>query len=282
MSEPPAVPRSPSRLQLSGLPAELRDLIWEHAAPPPRLFHLRRFGTVGPSTEPPKRRPEFHRLHAPPAITAVCHESRRAALRLGFFLLPVLSPNGDAAVWLNASADVLYLDRAYYMGRGRGPFRETGFERVIHVGIEWRGLFRDGSMPVAEYAAPGNRALWVNRMVGLYTLCPAMKYLHYVLPMTRHQGGIPWGREPKDAGELEGQLRSLPGRIIVPLESGHVPWSLMEKAMRNALERGDVVEDIKSKAGDVQFPPKIVGEWLLRQGLASTVNGFPCVKEFTW
>lgn len=193
MSSTAATPdRHPGpRLHFSDLPPELRDLIWEHAAPPPRLFHIDHFKTVNPHSDPRTRRPKFYHLYPPPAITAVCRESRRAALRLGLFLLPVWRPDPDAAVWFSAASDVLYLGRPFQTAPQNDAFRAEGFERVERVGVEWRRLFRNGSLPVAEYAAPENRGLWVSRMAALYALLPGTRSLHYVLPLARYQGGVP-------------------------------------------------------------------------------------------
>ena len=283
MSDATATPDVPSPpcLQLSDLPPELRDLIWEHAAPSPRLFHVHHFKTVNSTSDPRTRRPKFYHLHPPPAITAVCRESRRAALRLGLFLLPVWDSDLDAAVWFSAASDVLYLGRAFQAAPQNGPFCIQGFERVVRAGVEWRRLFRNGSLPASEYAAPENRGLWVSRMAALYALLPGMRYLHYVLPLARYQGGVPWGREPDGAAQVKGRLMPLPGRIIIPLESGHRPWEEVGREMQRAISHADVVRGVKENVGEVCFPPDIVGEWLLRD-LPRSAFASPSVKEFTW
>lgn len=283
MSSTAAAPDGPSPrpVHFSDLPPELRDLIWEHAAPPPRLFHIHHFKIAQPRSDPPTRRPQFYHLHPPPAITAVCRESRRAALRLGLFLLPAWGLDPEAAVWFSAASDVLYLGRPSQAAPQGGPFHAEGLERVVRVGVEWRRLFRNGSLPVGEYAAPENRGLWVSRMAALYELLPGTRCLHYVLPLVRYQGGVPWGREPDGAAEVEGRLMPLPGRITIPLESGHRPWEEVGREMKRAIGHADVVRGVKERVGEVRFPPDIVGEWLLRD-LPRSAFASPSVKEFTW
>ena len=277
--------QSRPHIQLSDLPPELLDLIWEQAMPAPRLFHVASLKAASPPTSPPTRRPRFHLLHPPPAITAICAGSRRAARRLGLFLLPISAASDpDAAVWFSSSSDVLYLDRSVSTGMTRGsvpPALLQDVDRVHRVGIEWRHLFRDGSLSAQHWADDAYALMWVWRMSALYTMFPGMTHLHYVLPRTRYQGGIPWGREPDGAATVEGHLAELPGRITIPLESGHVSWERLRTIMRTALERPDVVQGLKDRRGDVHFPPEVVGQWLLRDRQPTAFES-PSVKEFTW
>lgn len=281
MSNTPTTPEAPPprSLQFSDLPPELHDLIWEHAAPAPRLFHICHIKRPDPDSIPgPPACPGFHHLHPPPSITAICRSSRHAALRLGLFLLPILGADPDAAVWFAARSDVLYLDRTLRTWPEGPP---AGFDRVAHVGVEWRRLFRDGSMPVGEYAAAENRGLWVHLMAGLFAVFPGLRTLRYVLPRRRYQGGMPWGREPLGAGALEGRLVELPGRIMIPLESGHASWEEVGTEIRRALEQEDVAARVRAQVGDVHFPPEIEGQWLLR-GHHPPAFESPSIKDFTW
>ncbi|SPN97366.1 uncharacterized protein DNG_00880 [Cephalotrichum gorgonifer] len=299
--DPLCPPPSRATTQFSNLPIELRDLIWEHAAPPSRLFHVRRFDSVPTpvpdSPLPPHRpadaktrRPRFYVFHPPPAITAICADSRRVALRLGFFLLPASrhsdsgdpSADPDSAVWFNTATDVLYLERGLRRSLSTLRLRCPGLDRVRRVGVEWRWFFADGSIPLSEYSSPPVLPLWVARMSALYDHFPAMSALHYVLPRTRYQGGIPWGREPDGCGHLGGTLVDLPGRITIPLESGHKPWADVGQELRRAIRHEDVASRVEEGAGRrVCFPPAIVGAWLVRDLLPETFKS-PYVKVFDW
>lgn len=133
--------------QLSDFPPELRELIWEHTLPPPRLFQLHStpqptslspesqrlyslwFPHFGPDdddpcttnidtdtdTDPPGTCLfRFRIRHPPPIATRVCRESRAAAQRAGYFPLPTAAASdidGDAqpsVTWFGGPTDILY------------------------------------------------------------------------------------------------------------------------------------------------------------------------------
>lgn len=73
----------------------------------------------------------------------------------------------------------------------------------------------------------------------------------------------------------------LPGRITIPLESGHRPWKEVAREMQRAIGHADVVGGVKERVGGVYFPPDVIGQWLLRN-LPRSAFESPSVKEFTW
>ncbi|KAJ1327580.1 2EXR family [Microdochium nivale] len=93
--------------QFNRLPAELQDLVWQHALPEPRVYEV--FDAPAPSI--PRSDPANHLLFAdirnerPPAIGTVCHGARNAVMRR--YRPVVLS---GTVKFLDLTRDVLLLD----------------------------------------------------------------------------------------------------------------------------------------------------------------------------
>ncbi|UKZ52452.1 hypothetical protein TrVGV298_006229 [Trichoderma virens] len=111
-----------------------------------------------------------------------------------------------------------------------GKTRISGWEKVLHVGLEWRAWFRD----VPRQTAPGDediRRHWRSVVRGIYFHMPAIEGIHYVLPRVRHKGGVTWGREPYKSAQYEAQLVHLP-------EATEIPWAGAGMGIRNAIHNG--------------------------------------------
>ena len=120
-------------------------------------------------------------------------------------------------------------------------------------------------------------------MASVYAYLPNVTTLHYVLPLVRYQGGIPWGREPDGASDFEGQLVDLPSGIIVPFESGHRRWERVQEALVKALGQEFMREAWeRSFKGKGTYPPELEGNWLKRVGLDKRALVTPSIHEFTW
>ncbi|UKZ78265.1 hypothetical protein TrVFT333_006001 [Trichoderma virens FT-333] len=198
---------------LSGLPFEIRTLIWEATLPPTRIFHVK--GTTESGIN--SKILTFHRKHPPPIALHICTESRAAALRNGDYFLASEPGTGP---WFNPKRDILYFDRNQrHMLRSQGgKTRISGWEKVLHVGLEWRAWFRD----VPRQTAPGDediRRHW--RSVRAFTT-----YSHAY--GTR---GVTWGREPYKSAQYEAQLVHLP-------EATEIPWAGAGMGIRNAIHNG--------------------------------------------
>lgn len=208
----------------SGLPIEIRALIWEATLPPPRIFHIK--GTAEFGLE---KALTFHKQHPPPIALRICSESRTVALRNGGFFLAHV---GGAGPWFNPKRDILYFDRNQrHMLRSRGGKSQIrGWDQALHVGIEWRAWFRD----VPRQTAPGDediRLHWRSVVRGLYLHMPALEGIHYVLPRVRHKGGVTWGREPYGVTKYQAELVHLP-------ETTEIPWAGAGLGIRNAVHNG--------------------------------------------
>ncbi len=261
----PAWPRPKRKpVQFTSLPLEIRDMIWELSLHEERVFHVKavRYGPVAPPVHAPYVGSlVFHGSAGdfrPPVATRVCSESRRAAWRAGCFLFQssaVAAADGtarrpSAGMWFNPKSDVLYWDRnqrdalsVEAVPGGAGPFargpgldpRIAGLDRVEHVAVEWRWFLQDGSRRLDEYAGDAMRAHWARKTDRLYAHMPALRTMHYVLPQVRHQGGLPWGREPEAVLGSPIRLTDLPPPTVVPMESGHRSWELVRAALAAAL-----------------------------------------------
>ncbi|KAL7783643.1 hypothetical protein V8C37DRAFT_396860 [Trichoderma ceciliae] len=209
---------------LSGLPFDIRALIWEATLPCPRIFHVK--STAESCLQ---RVFTFHKPHSPPIALHICSESRAAALRNGGFFL---APAAGAGPWFNPKRDILYFDRNHrHMLRSKGRKTQIrGWEQVLHVGLEWRAWFRD----VPRQTAPGDeniRLHWRSVVRGLYLHMPALEGIHYVLPRVRHKGGVTWGREPYNAARYQAEVVSLP-------KETEIPWAGAGMGIRNAVHNG--------------------------------------------
>ncbi|KAI9162958.1 hypothetical protein HJFPF1_04553 [Paramyrothecium foliicola] len=267
-AEPPV---RPSR-SFSSLPPEVRDLIWEATLPPRRFFQVNDIGRFSHNPTPGAALgavPIFtlHVYHSPPSATQVCRESRSVALRRGFFLESQRhAEDKDAAVdpgvWFNPDRDVLYFDcnlRYYLRVRdGRPVYDVPGWDRVLHVGVEWRAFFRD----VPRFSENQDmRPSWRAVFGLLYLYMPHMRTLNYIIPATGRVGEPTWTRERQDAAQAEAELVPLPDDARIPWETrlnpggvgGPTPiapqtsasttylttWNEVRKNMYNAFEPED-------------------------------------------
>ncbi|KAL7918086.1 hypothetical protein ACQKWADRAFT_305073 [Trichoderma austrokoningii] len=205
----------------SGLPLEIRALVWEVTLPPPRIFHVK--GTVESDQEEALT---FHQLHPPPLALRICSESRSVALQIGGFFL---AHDGGAGPWFSPRRDILYFDRDQRrMLRSKTQIR--GWDQILHVGIDWRAWFRD----VPRQIALGDEDLrlhWRSVVRGLYLHMPALENIHYVLPRVRHEGGVILGREPYGVNKYQAEVVHLP-------EATEIPWAGAGLGIRRAVQNG--------------------------------------------
>ncbi|KAM0520658.1 hypothetical protein ACHAPE_003055 [Trichoderma viride] len=209
---------------LSGLPSEIRALIWEATLPPPRIFHVK-----GTSTLDQERSLTFHKLHPPPLALRICSESRTVALQKGGFFL---AHAGGAGPWFSPKRDILYFDRnqRQMLRSSGGKTQIRGGDQVLHVGIEWRAWFID----VPRHTTPGDedvRLHYRGVVRGLYLQLPALETIHYILPRVRHKGGVTWGREPFGVTKYHAELVHLP-------ETTEIPWAGAGLGIRIAVHNG--------------------------------------------
>ena len=290
-------PPKPRPLQFTDLPPELRDMIWEFSLLESRVFHVKQIRKFlqNPGERVMSGRLAFHNPQPPPAATAVCTESRRVAWRTGCVLFQHAATSlRHELQWFNPNCDVLYFDRNQRAafnnllgGPGMGSEKPTpgvvvpGLERVRHLALEWRWFMQDGSKALEAYSSDEMRPFWAAKMDRIYAYMPALRTIHYVLPMIRHQGGLPWGREPSLVKDLPIEFVDLPPRCLVPLESGFKSWEEVRAEFEKTLGSEWQCEDKKAKFGDglAKYPPEVVGERLIRVGAPtsfehSTVRAF--------
>ncbi|KAH7161358.1 hypothetical protein EDB81DRAFT_343325 [Dactylonectria macrodidyma] len=112
---------------------EIRMLIWEHALPPRRVFHVmdliedRENSPPSSSPELEVRRFVYWQSHSPPVVAHVCKESRHMAQQHCFLLCN--------RVWFNAEIDMLYLDhRLNELLPAQKLVHIIGAHRVRHIG----------------------------------------------------------------------------------------------------------------------------------------------------
>ncbi|KAK8915420.1 hypothetical protein VCV18_010968 [Metarhizium anisopliae] len=279
--------------QFKGLPLEIRELVWEATLPPGRLFHVRDSITTYPERGPPcVKRFTFHMSHRHPVATRVCRESRATALRRGF----LLSKRPEA--WFNPDRDMLYIDRNQrrFIQRQSGDpvYQVEGLEQVQHVGVEWRAWFRDIAVFQSEASM---HETWKHALRSLRLYLPNLQTINFVLPQTRHCGGMSFGREPYGASENPCQLITLPGHVKVPwgqtspsgatldpavgavafgreLTMRLMTWATIRDQMVRALQddRDDAAREEKLDELVHVLPaparniPQVVGLWLIRTG----------------
>ena len=226
------------------LPEDLRLLVWEATLPDQRVFHVDRIASTrfldkkrSPRGLKPSDSPRFftfHITHAPPSALHVCSESRAVSLCRGFFLSPY-PELGIAGVWFCPERDVLYFDRTMRLplrmaGSEGGQQRKVhapilGWDRVLHAGLEWRAFFRDVPRPDPGEEEEGEDEeddmgkYWRAAVAPLRASMPRLRTLGYVMPKTRHRGGIQVGREPWGASAFEAALVPLPEGTQIPWET---------------------------------------------------------------
>ena len=326
----------------SHLPLELREIIWQFTFPPPRIFQVRRFSErtrpTADNSEPEKTGNfSFHRGNRgrpPPVATHVCRESRAVALHRGFFLSSEYGDDdkrnldavrsgrpGRPGFWFNPDADVPYLDRNQRSWLYRDIPAVPGWDRVLHVGLEWRAFF--GDVPRILQSAQGGEdgddrftiasSYWKSAIEPLLVHMPSLQTLNFILPKTRHKGGVAWGREPYEAPDLPAELVPLPETTQVPwitLGAGRlhdtfvdgltgrtlplVPWREIREEMETGFkvafeeEGGDsgAMKKWKKLREDRFLPhryvrgtPDLVGWWLLRIGAPEEYDN-PSIRTF--
>ncbi|CAI4215302.1 unnamed protein product [Parascedosporium putredinis] len=248
---PAPTPAPPSRLQFSSLPLEIRDLIWEHTLPPPRLFHKTSSSAASSTNPPPPNRPPHRRFRlsypAPsPPKSAPSRAAPPAALASSSYPPPppTAGPANPHPPLVQPRADIVYIDRSLRTTlvheRGQPEFAVVGFERVQHVAVEWRWVTSNGSVPLGNYADQPMLDLLGQRVASLYAYMPALATLHYILPLVRCD------------------LVDLPPRITIPLESGHRPWGDVRDALVNAISAESSVQYWLRCFGDRgSYPPTL-------------------------
>ena len=166
---------------------------------------------------------------------------------------------------------------------GIGPtISIPGLERMQHLALEWRWFLQDGSLPLSQWSSEAMQAYWAAKTDRLYAYLPALQTLTWVLPVVRHRGGLPWGREPTDLLPRAAHLVELPPATIVPIESGHRPWLQVESELCRTLTAEWQVADKQAKFGEsICYPPEIEGRWLLRQDAPMTFDCHSTVRAFT-
>jgi hypothetical protein len=297
----------PLKQTFNSLPLEIRNIIWEATLPPRRFFQVSDIGRFSHNPTPGAALgavPIFtlHVYHSPPIATQICRESRSVALRRGFFLQSQRAPDEkgaavDPGVWFNPDRDILYFDcnlRYFLRTRDGKPWYEVpGWDRVLHVGVEWRAFFRD----VPRFTENQDmRPSWRAAFALLYMYMPQMKTVNYIIPMACRTGGPMWVREQREAAQSDAELIPLPEDARIPWEtrlnpggvSGPAPiapqaintttyittWKEVRKNMLQAFEReGTNKPDPVRGAGlaDSDFekafqePPQILGWWLARR-----------------
>ncbi|KAF7560109.1 hypothetical protein G7046_g4045 [Stylonectria norvegica] len=301
-------PSQPSdmRFNLSKLPLEIRDLIWEFSLPSCRVFHVSSITRIWSTNEAPSSslRPmffSFHIHHRPPVASYTCQESRAVALRHGFFL----SPSAPwAGVWFNPNLDILYFDRnqrtSFHLSASQNRMSVPGWDRVLNVGLEWRAFFRDAPQPsLGETMA----TYWRGAIDPLYTYMPRMKTLNFIVPRVRHKGGVTWGREPYGADKFLANLLPLPDDTQIPwasvrntgdmrvimedlsvhVEGGNSAPLFLWKGVREDMERAlkGTEDDEKKITQRLHYPPEVVGWWLLREGGPSKYEN-PEIVDFNY
>lgn len=198
------------------LPPELRDLIWQHTLPPPRLFHadglheanaitprIRRlyqlcFGANDLDAFQPSniRAIGFHLRRPPPIATQVCRESRSAVRRADFFLLPVLATGWDVAkdpgmveisvAWFGGATDILYhsphcslfIDNC----EGDPELYLPNLERIRNMGMQWCALVQ-GLPFLWQNPSLNAEELWRRQILALDDYSPGLETVYLVLPM---------------------------------------------------------------------------------------------------
>lgn len=294
-----AITMTKPRTELSSLPLELRDLIWEYTLPPPRLFTLDglfrvRFShfkdaisrvyeawfehqEVGGSHRVEPRDTthcfDFRERHLPPITTQICRESRGAAARAGYFLLPAwdgshedtdLLGEGPGAAWFGGATDILYLEgsRVPFL-LSSTPFHIPNAVRVRSVGVDWRYVQGGTRASPEVWDSYSSMISFQRRLLALYAYAPGLTRLLLVRPGVRDDSSRQsetCGEDLNGDGRLEARLVPLPLSTPIQLVGGdhtleHVLGELKvmlgAKAMRR---RWDEVY-----ASNVAFPPEMVG-----------------------
>ncbi|KAF4438354.1 hypothetical protein F53441_12822 [Fusarium austroafricanum] len=302
---------SSNRFELKTLPPELRDLIWSFTLPHHRVFHVSGVSTPdssdGSNTANAEACFRFCLKHAHPVALRICRESRAVAMREGFFF----ENKRRAGAWFRPESDILYFDRnqrtTLLAKAGQPKISVPGWDRVLNVGIEWRAFFRDVPRLSAEETIGG---YWRAVVESLYTFMPNMRTLNYILPELRHKGGMVWGREPYQAQHYNAVLVPLPEKTQIPWETtrnrgndraallnsflasashenrGTTPLMVTWGKVKSDIEKGFEGEDEEEKGDEREYaenyPPEVIGWWLIREGIPDTMLENPQIQRFDY
>ena len=294
--------------EINRLPPEIRDMIWEHTLPPARLFHIEHLcepAEVTPEIEEVYRtwfgvedlsvyqksqicQFQFLNRHKPPVATQVCQESRNAARRAGFFVLPAMNTEGwvwesltVGVAWFGGHTDILYhtlpsLDDfiiswtySNYIVR-RPALYLPNSERVRNVGVEWRALLC-APLPQPE-SIPEEfdvETVWREQLLALYDYSPGLQTIYMILPT---------GAEPSPTEGDWNDSHYCPDQSLSPLDpwetiptlfdfptwdrvSNEFPtWEEILEPLEEEIETAYDPQEMKLEFGDnVRYPPKIEG-----------------------
>ena len=258
------------KTQFTDLPLELRDMVWEFALPPPRVFQVKRIGwllarEIPPSvyritfsgrhatTHPASRHFrcfEFQREYPVPVVTQICCESRAAALRAGYFLLPtffsaetprISSDVRARMVWFGGPVDFLYFsfpaDHATLnYGWGHRPISTPCLSLIQNVGVEWVYLFQGAQERPYRWPRSTQMRHWQGHVLPLYEIPAARRCLWVIFPAARSENtGDFLGEEPRELFNLDARLAPVYPFTSIPLRAGRYPWQTVRTALQNAL-----------------------------------------------
>lgn len=256
------------KTEFGSLPRELRDIIWEYALPPPRLFTLDslcrvQFDHLNDTVqrayklwfhnqqvrEPQRVEPtdtthcfRFRKRHAPPVVTQICRESRHFALDAGFFLIPSwggsnddASGRGPGAAWFNGKADVLVIEGSNGpLFLTAAPIRIPNAARVRRV-----GYIQDSEEMLGRvWTTRGSRVFLRRRLTSMYAFTPGLTTLLHVRPGVRFQESLERKRDEAGPGLLEPRLvpLSLSSQICVP-PGRYITWGEVLGTLMAVLEK---------------------------------------------
>lgn len=285
------------KTEFSSLPPELRDIIWGYTLPPTRLISLdglrrARFDHLDRSvrrayelwfrdqqvSEAQRVEPcetthcfDFRERYPPPVMTQICRESRRFALRAGYFLLPAWDGSGEeacgggpGAVWFHGTADVLYIEGGsvpFFLTTA--PFRIPNAARVRTVAVDWKYV-RGGTKTSPEvWDSHSSTMSFRRRLLSLYAYVPGLTTLMLVRPGVQCEYRLSGRRDeerPRGPGELEARLVPLPLSTPIRVSTGEQTWEEMLAKLKVVLDEKPMRrrwEEVYK--GSVAFPPEMVG-----------------------
>ncbi|KAJ4122681.1 hypothetical protein NW768_010118 [Fusarium equiseti] len=225
-------------IQFSSLTQEIRDHIWALTLPSHRIFHLDK-SHDGEQHAGAYTLQNTYQL--PPALQ-ICHESRKTALRQGFFFTP---PHSNKSVYFIPETDILYFGRVECQRlKEKEHIDMPDSDKVLNVGFEWASFFEydpDQSIVPA-------RRYWRRVVECLYVQMPHLKTLNHISP-------VPVGKP-----QCEYRLTPLPGDTTVL-------WQGTNEEGKNggafvAAQWRDVTSFIEKTLEESERSPEILG-WKL-------------------
>lgn len=300
------------KTQFTDLPLEIRDLIWESVLPPPRVFEVRRIARLLPPEVPPPvyritfsghhatfdpasrqfRCFEFYRKFPPPVATQICRESRAAALRAGYFLLPTSFSSVIAQtlvdvrycmVWFGGPTDFLYFPfpahhRTMEYGWGPRSVPTPCLSLIKNVGVEWVYFFQGTRAPPHKWASSSRTRHWQAHVLPLYEIPAARKQFSIVFPAGRsaNTDGV-LGTEPLESSELEARITSMLPSTSIPLHAGEHPWSEVRQGVEDAIVHPRMMRRPYELFGDgVWYQPEIRACIISRVWTVPALPPVPC------